>query len=203
MDLLMVGELILASSSQVRQEMLSKANIPFVSIKPNIDEAEVKLSLLMESYSPRDIADALAELKASKISSKHPNSLVLGCDQVLEFEGALLEKPSSKHLAVDQLLKLSGKRHTAFSAAVIFENCKPIWRFVGKTDIFFKNSSEKYIRDFVNRNWDSIKNSAGGYKIEEEGSRLSTKISGDYFSILGMPLLEIINFLGIKGMIDV
>ena len=110
----MVGELILASSSQVRQEMLSKANIPFVSIKPNIDEAEVKLSLLMESYSPRDIADALAELKASKISSKHPNSLVLGCDQVLEFEGALLEKPSSKNLAVDQLLKLSGKRHTAF-----------------------------------------------------------------------------------------
>jgi septum formation protein len=157
----------------------------------------------MESYSPRDIADALAELKASKISSKHPNSLVLGCDQVLEFEGALLEKPSSKNLAVDQLLKLSGKRHTAFSAAVIFENCKPIWRFVGKTDIFFKNSSEKYIRDFVNRNWDSIKNSAGGYKIEEEGSRLFTKISGDYFSILGMPLLEIINFLGIKGMIDV
>tara|TARA_B100001094_G_scaffold308071_1_gene340339 strand:+ start:343 stop:942 length:600 start_codon:yes stop_codon:yes gene_type:complete len=199
----MVGELILASSSQVRQELLSKANISFVSIKPNIDEAEVKSSLLMENYSARDIADALAELKASKISLKHPNSLVLGCDQVLEFQGALLEKPASKSLAVEQLLKLSGKQHIAFSAAVIFENSQPIWRFVGKTDLFCKNNSEKYIRDYVDRNWDSIKHSLGGYKIEEEGCRLFTKISGDYFSILGMPLLEIVNFLGIKGMIDV
>tara|TARA_Y100000385_G_scaffold166340_1_gene172410 strand:- start:851 stop:1450 length:600 start_codon:yes stop_codon:yes gene_type:complete len=199
----MVGELILASSSQVRQELLSKANISFVSIKPNIDEAEVKSSLLMENYSTRDIADALAELKASKISLKHPNSLVLGCDQVLEFQGALLEKPASKSLAVEQLLKLSGKQHIAFSAAVIFENSQPIWRFVGKTDLFCKNNSEKYIRDYVDRNWDNIKHSVGGYKIEEEGCRLFTKISGDYFSILGMPLLEIVNFLGIKGMIDV
>jgi septum formation protein len=180
-----------------------KANISFVSIKPNIDEAEVKSSLLMENYSTRDIADALAELKASKISLKHPNSLVLGCDQVLEFQGALLEKPASKSLAVEQLLKLSGKQHIAFSAAVIFENSQPIWRFVGKTDLFCKNNSEKYIRDYVDRNWDSIKHSLGGYKIEEEGCRLFTKISGDYFSILGMPLLEIVNFLGIKGMIDV
>ena len=199
----MAGELILASSSQVRQELLSKANISFVSIKPNIDEAEVKSSLLMENYSARDIADALAELKASKISLKHPNSLVLGCDQVLEFQGALLEKPASKSLAVEQLLKLSGKQHIAFSAAVIFENSQPIWRFVGKTDLFCKNNSEKYIRDYVDRNWDNIKHSVGGYKIEEEGCRLFTKISGDYFSILGMPLLEIVNFLGIKGMIDV
>ena len=199
----MVADLILASSSQVRQELLSKANISFVSIKPNIDEAEVKSSLLMENYSTRDIADALAELKASKISLKHPNSLVLGCDQILEFQGTLLEKPASKNLAVEQLLKLSGKQHVAFSAAVIFENCQPIWRFVGKTDLFFKNNSEKYIRDYVDRNWDDIKHSVGGYKIEEEGCRLFTKISGDYFSILGMPLLEIVNFLGIKGMIDV
>ena len=100
-------------------------------------------------------------------------------------------------------MKISGKKHSAYSAAVICENSKPIWRFVGKADLLLKNNSEEYISDYVNRNWDSIKNSAGGYKIEEEGSRLFTKISGDYFSILGMPLLEIINFLGIKGMIDV
>tara|TARA_B100001057_G_scaffold118245_2_gene116826 strand:- start:2063 stop:2674 length:612 start_codon:yes stop_codon:yes gene_type:complete len=202
MDLLMDGKLILASSSHVRKELLLNANIPFVSIKPNIDEAEVKSSLLMEGYSPREIADALAELKASKISLKHPSSLVLGCDQILEFEGTLLEKPASKTLAVEQLLKLSGKHHVAFSAAVIFENCHPIWRFVGKTELIFKKNSENYISDYVNRNWDSIKDCVGGYKIEEEGCRLCTKINGDFFSILGMPLLEIINFLGIKGMID-
>jgi len=144
----------------------------------------------------------LAELKASKISLKNPDSLVLGCDQILEFEGILLEKPPSKNLAVQQLMKISGKKHFAYSAAVIFENSKPVWRFVGKADLLLKNNSEEYISDYVNRNWNSIKHSVGGYKIEEEGCRLFSKINGDYFSILGMPLLEIINFLCIRGVID-
>ena len=94
----MSGELILASSSEVRKALLEKSNILFSSVKPNIDEDAVKSSLLNENYSPRDIADALAELKASKISLKDPDSLVLGCDQILEFEGILLEKPPSKNL---------------------------------------------------------------------------------------------------------
>ena len=186
----------------MRKELLEKSNISFVSVKPNIDEDAVKSSLLVENYSPRDIADALAELKASKISLKTPDSLVLGCDQILEFEGALLEKPPSKDLAVQQLMKISGKKHIAYSAAVIFENSKPIWRFVGKADLLLKSNSEEYISDYVSRNWDSIKHSVGGYKIEEEGCRLFSKINGDYFSILGMPLIEIINFLCIRGVID-
>jgi septum formation protein len=198
----MSGELILASSSEVRKALLEKSNILFSSVKPNIDEDAVKSSLLNENYSPRDIADALAELKASKISLNNPDSLVLGCDQILEFEGILLEKPPSKNLAVQQLMKISGKKHCAYSAAVIFENSKPIWRFVGKADLFLKNNSEKYISDYVNRNWDNIKHCVGGYKIEEEGCRLFSKLNGDYFSILGMPLLEIINFLCIRGVID-
>ena len=198
----MGGELILASSSEVRKELLEKSNISFLSVKPNIDEDAVKSSLFVENYSPRDIADALAELKASKISLKTPDSLVLGCDQILEFEGALLEKPASKDLAMQQLTKISGKKHIAYSAAVIFENSKPIWRFVGKADLLLKSNSEEYISDYVSRNWDSIKHSVGGYKIEEEGCRLFSKINGDYFSILGMPLLEIINFLCIRGVID-
>ena len=198
----MGGELILASSSEVRKELLEKSNISFVSVKPNIDEDAVKSTLLVENYSPRDIADALAELKASKISLKTPDSLVLGCDQILEFKGSLLEKPPSKDLAVQQLVKISGKKHIVYSAAVIFENCKPIWRFVGKADLLLKSNSEEYISDYVSRNWDSIKHSVGGYKIEEEGCRLFSKINGDYFSILGMPLLEIINFLCIRGVID-
>jgi septum formation protein len=202
MVLLMGGELILASSSEGRKELLEKSNISFLSVKPNIDEDAVKTSLLNENYSPRDIADALAELKASKISLKNPDSLVLGCDQILEFEGLILKKPSSKNIAVQQLMKISGKKHTAYSAAVIFENARPIWRFVGKADLFLKNNSERYIYDYVDRNWDSIKNSVGGYKIEEEGCRLFTRINGDHFSVLGLPLLEVINFLCIRGVID-
>ena len=198
----MSGKLILASSSEVRKALLKKSNISFTSVKANIDEEAVKSSLLSESCSPRDIADALAELKASKISLKNPNSLVLGCDQILEFEGFILEKPPSKNLAIQQLMKISGKKHCAYSAAVVFESSKPVWRFVGKADLFLKNNSEEYISDYVNRNWDSIKHCVGGYKIEEEGCRLFSKLNGDYFSILGMPLLEIINFLCIRGVID-
>ncbi len=198
----MSGKLILASSSEVRKALLEKSNISFTSIKANIDEDAVKSSLLSENYSPRDIADALAELKASKISLKNQNSLVLGCDQILEFEGSILEKPPSKSSAIQQLLKISGKKHCAYSAAVIFESSQPIWRFVGKADLFLKNNSEEYISDYVNRNWESIKNSVGGYKIEEEGCRLFSKINGDYFSVLGMPLLEIINFLCARGVIN-
>ena len=202
MGLLMIGKLILASSSKIRKQLLNNANVPFISIEPNIDEDAVKLSLLAENYPPSDVADALAELKASKISSKHPDSLVLGCDQILEFNGAILEKPGSKTLAVEQLIKISGKKHTAHSAAVIYENRVPVWRFVGKADLILRNSSERYIFDYVSRNWDNIKSSVGGYQIEEEGCRLIQKISGDYFSVLGMPLLEIVNFLSIKGIID-
>jgi septum formation protein len=202
MVLLMGGKFILASSSEVRKLLLEKSNISFSSVKPNIDEDAVKSSLLNENYSPRDIADVLAELKASKISLKNPDSLVLGCDQILEFEGSILKKPSSKNMAVQQLMKISGKKHTTYSAAVMFENAQPIWRFIGKADLFSQNNSEGYISDYVNRNWDSIKNSVGGYKIEEEGCRLFTKINGDHFSILGLPLLEVLNFLCIRGVID-
>ena len=202
MGLLMIGKLILASSSKIRKQLLNNANVPFISIEPNIDEDAVKSSLLLEKYPLRDVADALAELKASKISSKHLDSLVLGCDQILEFNGAILEKPGSKTLAVEQLIKISGKKHTAHSAAVIYENRVPVWRFVGKADLILRNSSERYIFDYVSRNWDNIKSSVGGYQIEEEGCRLVQKISGDYFSVLGMPLLEIVNFLSIKGIID-
>ena len=97
-------------------------------------------------------------------------------------------------------MKISGKKHFAYSAAVIFENSKPVWRFVGKADLLLKNNSEEYISDYVNRNWDSIKHSVAGYKIEEEGCRLYSKNNGDYFYILGMPLLELLYFPLLKAL---
>ena len=90
----------------------------------------------------------------------------------------------------------------AYSGAVICENGKPVWRFVGKAELYSKHYREDYVTKYVNRNWESIKESVGGYKIEEEGSRLFSKITGDFFSILGMPLIEIINYLSTKGSID-
>ena len=198
----MVNDILLASSSPIRKLLLERANVLFKSVKPNIDEESVKASLLMEQYNAREIADALAELKASKISSMNPDSLVIGCDQILELEGTILKKPVSKEKAIEQILTMSGKKHVAYSGAVICENGKPVWRFVGKAELYSKHYKEDYVTKYVNRNWESIKETVGGYKIEEEGSRLFIKITGDFFSILGMPLIEINNYLGERGSID-
>jgi len=202
MVLFMVNDILLASSSPIRKLLLERANVLFKSVKPNIDEESVKASLLMEQYNAREIADALAELKASKISSMNPDSLVIGCDQILELEGKILKKPVSKEKAIEQILTMSGKKHVAYSGAVICENGKPVWRFVGKAELYSKHYKEDYVTKYVNRNWESIKETVGGYKIEEEGSRLFIKITGDFFSILGMPLIEINNYLGERGSID-
>lgn len=198
----MVNDILLASSSPIRKLLLERANVLFKSVKPNIDEESVKASLLMEQYNAREIADALAELKARKISSMNPHSLVIGCDQILELEGLIFKKPVSKEKAIEQILKMSGKKHVAYSGAVICENGKPVWRFVGKAELYSKHYKEDYVTKYVNRNWESIKETVGGYKIEEEGSRLFIKITGDFFSILGMPLIEINNYLGTRGSID-
>lgn len=202
MVLFMVNDLLLASSSSIRKQLFEKANVLVKCVKPNVDEESVKASLLMGEYKARDIADALAELKATKVSSMNPASLVIGCDQILELEGSILKKPASKKKAIDQILTMSGKKHVAYSGAVICENGKPIWRFVGKAELYSKHYKEDYVTKYVNRNWESIKESVGGYKIEEEGSRLFSKITGDFFSILGMPLIEINNYLSTKGSID-
>ena len=109
MVLFMVNDLLLASSSSIRKQLFEKANVSVKCVKPNVDEESVKASLLMEKYKARDIADALAELKATKVSSMNPANLVIGCDQILELEGSILKKPASKEKAIDQILTMSGK----------------------------------------------------------------------------------------------
>ena len=193
--------LVLASSSATRQNMLRSANIPFESIPPRIDEESLRVSLKAENAQPRDIADALAEMKALRISDKKPGALVLGCDQVLAFEGIVFSKPQDPDHARDQLATLSGKAHQLLSAAVIYKDGKPAWRHVGVVRLQMRDLSRDYIQGYVDRNWDSIRHSVGAYKIEEEGVRLFSRIDGSHFSILGLPLIELIGFLTIRGVI--
>jgi len=194
--------IILASGSEVRATLLRNAGVQVEAISPRIDEDAVKVALMSEAAAPRDIADTLAELKARKISEKMPGAMVIGCDQVLDFEGSLLSKPETPEEALDQLRRMRGRRHKLLSAAVICRDGRPEWRHVGQVRLTMREASDSYLQGYVARNWDSIRHSVGAYKLEEEGVRLFTAIDGDYFTVLGMPLLELLNFLMLRGEID-
>ncbi|WP_170349550.1 Maf family protein [Ruegeria atlantica] len=194
--------IILASGSSIRAQLLENAGVPFSVQVARVDEDTMKRALLAEEASPRDIADALAEMKARKVSDKNPGAMVLGCDQVLDFDGKLLSKPETPQEALAQLKAMRGKRHMLLSAAVIYQDGEPIWRHVGQVRLRMRMSSDAYLRDYIDRNWDSIRHAVGVYKLEEEGVRLFATIDGDYFNVLGMPLLELLNFLAVKGVID-
>ena len=194
--------IILASGSAIRAQMLANARVAAQVVRPRVDEEAVKNALLAEAATPRNIADALAELKARKISEKHPGAMVIGCDQVLDFAGTLLSKPETPDQALDQLTQMRGKRHSLYSAAVIAENGRPVWRHIGQVRLHMRDLSDAYLQDYVRRNWDSIRLAVGAYKLEEEGVRLFSVIDGDYFSVLGMPLTDLLKYLAVRGAIE-
>jgi len=194
--------LVLASGSAIRQQLLRSAGVDFEALPARIDEAALRVSLLAEAASPRDIADALAEMKAAKLSPRHPGQLVLGCDQVLDHRGTVLGKPETIEEARAQLIRLRGDRHSLLSAAVVYRDGEPLWRHVGQVRLVMRDFSDAWLDGYLSRNWDSIRSSVGGYKLEEEGVRLFSAIEGDYFTILGLPLMELLNWLTITGEIE-
>jgi len=195
----MARQIVLASGSAIRGQMLSNAGIAFEAIVPRVDEEMIKIALQAEKATPRDIADALAETKARKIGGKHPDKLVIGCDQVLDFDGQILSKPQTPDEAKEQLKALRGKRHSLLSAVVVYHELEPLWRHVDQVRLYMRDISDSYLNEYVERNWPSLQSSVGGYKLEEEGVRLFSRIEGDYFTILGLPLIEMINYLTASG----
>ncbi|MAY26688.1 MAG: septum formation protein Maf [Polycyclovorans sp.] len=195
-------EIVLASGSEIRQILLRNAGVGFRAVVARVDEDAMRDGMLAEGASARDIADALAEMKAQKVSARHPEALVIGCDQVLNLQGAMLTKPESREHAREQLMQLRGKRHELLSAAVICEAGKPLWRHVGQVRLTMRMFSESYLDAYIARNWDSIRHSVGAYKLEEEGVRLFSQVQGDYFTVLGLPLLELLSYLTLRGDLD-
>lgn len=197
----MTDRIVLASGSQIRQTLLRNAGLTFDVNPVKVDEAAIRNAMAADGASPRDIADALAEHKSRRGSQKDPDALVIGCDQVLNLNGHGLAKPETTDDARTQLDMLNGKTHQLLSAAVIYQRGEPVWRHVGVVRLTMRNATPNYLDDYIARNWDSIRHSVGGYKLEEEGVRLFHRIDGDYFHVLGIPLLELLEYLTIRGTI--
>ncbi|HBM61671.1 MAG TPA: septum formation protein Maf [Citreicella sp.] len=193
--------LILASGSQIRADLLRAAGVPFTVTIPRVDESSIRAALEAEGASPRDMADALAEYKARRVSDRQPGAFVLGCDQILTCDGAIYAKPESPEDARAQLLRLRGQRHQLLSAAVIYQDGEPVWRHVGVARLLMREFSDAYLDEYLARNWNSLRHAVGGYKLEEEGVRLFSRIEGDHFTILGLPLLELLAFFNLRGII--
>jgi len=198
----MATSLVLASGSQIRAQLLRNAGLDFTVQVARIDEDAVKEALLAENAPPRDIADTLAEMKARKIADKVPDAIVIGCDQVLAHGTTILSKPASRAEALDQLRSLRASQHMLLSAAVIFHDGKPVWRHVGQVRLRMRDVSDQYLDGYISRNWDDIRHSVGAYQVEAEGARLFHSVDGDYFNVLGMPLLELLAFLTLRGVIE-
>ena len=194
--------LVLASASKIRQTLLHNAGVPFTAQPVPVDEAQMRDALQADGAPPRDIADALAEMKARKAASRFPQALALGCDQVLAIDGEVLGKPDTRAEAGAQLRRLRGNTHQLLSAAVIYADGAPVWRHVGVVRLTMRAFSDAFLDAYLDRNWPGLSETVGAYKLEEEGVRLFSQVNGDYFCVLGLPLLELVGYLGTRGVIE-
>lgn len=196
-----MSRLILASASRTRQSMLKNAGVSFESVPARIDEDAIRQSLVAEDATPRDIADALAEFKARKVSDKLPGAVILASDQILALKGKVFAKPQDRDDAADQLRRLSGQTHHLYSAVVVFEDAKPVWRTVGSARLTMHTHTDRQIEAYLARTWPDVSSSVGAYHAEGLGAQLFSRIDGDWFSVLGIPLLQVLSYLRMRGMV--
>ena len=194
-------DLILASTSAIRLQLLQNAGLSVTAFPARIDEDALRQSLTHDQASPRDIADALAEAKAHKLAQRHPDALVLGCDQILALNTRIFTKPATLDDARTQLQTLRAQTHSLLSAAVLYHNAQPIWRHIGTAHLTMRPFTDQYLDAYLTRQWPAVSQSVGGYLLESEGIQLFSAIEGDYFTILGLPLLPFLNYLTLRGFI--
>ena len=188
-------KLILASKSKVRKEILDKNNIHAEVQPSSVDEDPIKQSLLNENASPEIISKNLAELKASKVSQKNFDVLVLGADSVIDLDGELISKPQNREEALGILKKLNGKKHNLVSSVCISKNGSMIWNHTDKATLTMKKFSDKELREYLSKISDESLYAYNVYQIEGEGKNLFLKIDGDKNTIMGLPIEKIQEYL--------
>ena len=196
----MNARLILASGSAIRREILDGAGLDYEVIVRPVDEAAIKDAMLAENARLRDIADALAEAKALRVSRQEPG-LVIGADQIMIMDGALFDKPPTIKAAKERLLAMRGKSHKLIGAIVICENGQPVWRHVSVVTLHVREFSDDWLEDYVTAEGDMMMKSVGAYRFEGRGAQLFTKVDGDSYSIMGLSLLPLLDYLRTRGAI--
>ena len=192
-------KIILASKSKVRKKILDKNNITNIVEPSDVDEDIIKLSLLSEKANPEIISKNLAEVKANKISMKHPDKLVLGADSVIDLEGKLISKPENRESALKILKELNGKHHHLISSVCISKNGMMIWNYTDKAKLTMKNFTEEELKQYLSKISDEALYAYNVYQIESEGRCLFTSIEGDKDTIMGLPIKKIKEYLKTHG----
>ncbi|MFY7760149.1 Maf family protein [Aquidulcibacter sp.] len=190
--------LTLASTSAIRRHLLTQAGVAFEAVGSGVDEDAVKDAMRAEGASPRNQADKLAELKALKVSQRRPG-FVLGCDQILSFEGHSFDKAETLDEAFERLSQLRGKTHSLECAAVIAKDGQAVWRLVTSPKLTMRDFSDDFLRSYLKHHGQEALSSVGCYQFEGPGAQLFERVEGDFFSILGLPLLEVLAFLRLHG----
>lgn len=192
---------ILASGSATRRAMLAAAGVPVIPSPAAVDEAEVKASMQAQGASPADVAEALAVLKAQRVSRRFAGDLVIGADQMLDCDGLWYDKPADRAAARDQLLALRGRTHTLTSTAVAVRDGQRVWHATDRAKLTMRPFSHVFLETYLDTVGDAALSSVGGYQLEGRGVQLFAKVEGDHFTVLGLPLLPLLGFLRDHGVL--
>ena len=193
-------DLTLASKSAARAQLLAAAGLVFDTVGSDVDEDAAKARLLADDADPRDIAQALAETKALVVSTRRPG-LIIGADQTLDLDGSLFDKVTSLEEARHRLERLRGREHQLHSGVAVARDGVVIWRETQSASLVMRDFSDGFLSAYLARNGDAALSSVGCYQLEGEGLQLFEKIEGDYFTILGLPMLGLLNLLRREGVI--